>query len=286
MNTETVTWERLLPEEFLARQAKKSLVFLPLGICEPHGHIAPFGLDTLKAEYLCVQAAKQFGGIVAPTLGYQIHEAGYHAQWLEEVAGEVNPYMTAMPPDVMLRFFLYQLRAFANAGFDSVFVLSGHSGGNQHDLRLVADCFMKKVEIDVIVKSDPELVTGLYEGDHAGKYEISQLLYLYPELIQIGRLNNEKTHALGRFAQGEDASQANAELGKHIIEASLVNMGLLVENIGNPDKKIKRQKLNYLQTETIWNNVVQRRSEWITVKPKEGQPPVSETSQWKDYENC
>ncbi len=281
-----VKWEWLLPQEFLARQAEKSLVFLPMGICEPHGHIAPFGLDTLKAEYLCIEAAKRFGGVVAPTLGYQIHEAGYHAQWLEEVVGEVNPYMTAMPPELMLRFFLYQLRAFANAGFNSVFVLTGHSGGNQQDYRLVADCFMEMVQVDVIVKSDPELVTGKYEGDHAGSYEVSQLLYLHPELMAMERVHKEKTDTLGRFAQGEDASDANAELGKEIIEASLVAMGLLVENKGTAPSEFKKEKLTYQQTELIWEAIVDRKKEWITTKPKKGQAGVSKNSQWRNYENC
>jgi len=275
-----------LPAEFLARKEKRSLVFLPMGICEPHGHIAPFGLDTLKAEYLCVEAAKRFGGIVAPALGYQIHEAGYHAQWLEEVVGEVNPYMTAMPPDIMLRFFLYQLRAFANAGFNSVFVVTGHSGGNQQDYRLVANCFMDKVNVDVIVKSDPELVTGKYEGDHAGKYEISQLLYLHPELMAMDRLDKQNTDTLGRFAQGEDASEANAELGKQIIEASLKAIGSMVENIGIALSGSTEKKINYQQTELIWESIVHRRKEWVTIKPKMGQAGVSKNSQWKGYENC
>ena len=79
---ETVCWEELLPAEFEARLKAFPVVYLPLGLCEPHGHIAPFGLDTIKARYLCEQAARRFGGIVAPAMAYQIHETGYHAPWL------------------------------------------------------------------------------------------------------------------------------------------------------------------------------------------------------------
>jgi hypothetical protein len=49
--------------------------------------VAPFGLDTIKAVYLCEEASRRFGGVVAPTQGYQIHETGYHAPWLTEVMG-------------------------------------------------------------------------------------------------------------------------------------------------------------------------------------------------------
>jgi hypothetical protein len=33
------------------------------------------------------EASRRFGGVVAPTQGYQIHETGYHAPWLTEVMG-------------------------------------------------------------------------------------------------------------------------------------------------------------------------------------------------------
>ena len=39
-----VCWEELLPAELEARLAAFPVVYLPLGLCEPHGHIAPFGL--------------------------------------------------------------------------------------------------------------------------------------------------------------------------------------------------------------------------------------------------
>lgn len=284
MENKIVRWEQLLPKEFIRLQTEKSLVFLPLGICEPHGHISPFGLDTLKAEYLCEEAARRFGGIVAPTLGYQIHESGYHAPWLEEAVGEENPHMNAMPPDVMLRFFLYQLRSFVNAGFKNIFVLTGHSGGNQEDYRLVAECFMRSVPVDIVVKSDPELVTGIYEGDHAGKYEISQLLYIHPELMAMDRLQDPKTDALGRFAQGEDASEATEEFGKRVIEASIASMGNTIE--GMQQHKSAGHKIDYMETELIWKEILGRMSEWVTLKPRQGQVKVSKHSQWLPYEDC
>ncbi len=176
-----VRWEELLPDEFLKRQKDCPIVYLPMGLCEPHGHIAAFGLDTIKAEYICEAAASQYGGIVAPTQNYHIHETGYHAPWLEEVIGEANPHMASLPPDILLHLFLYQLRAFSNAGFKGVVVISGHSGGNQDDLRMVAATFMEFFPMKVEVRADPELVKGRFEGDHAGKYEISQLMFIRPE---------------------------------------------------------------------------------------------------------
>jgi hypothetical protein len=44
-------------------------------------------------------AAARYGGIVAPSQGYHIHESRPHAPWLEEVVGDVNPRLAALPPD-------------------------------------------------------------------------------------------------------------------------------------------------------------------------------------------
>ncbi|MCU0403678.1 MAG: creatininase family protein, partial [Chitinophagaceae bacterium] len=179
------------------------LVYLPLGICEPHGRIAVLGLDLIKAEWLCEEAAQRYGGIVAPALGYQIHESGYHAPWLADVVGNVNAMMTSMPPHVMLHFFLYQLRAFNNAGFKAAIVLSGHAGGNELDFRMAASCFMQYSTMKVKVFADPELVQGKFTGDHAGQYEISQLLYLQEEAVKTKE--DDDKNRLGRFALGSDA---------------------------------------------------------------------------------
>jgi creatinine amidohydrolase len=60
-------------------------------------------------------------------------------------------------------------------------VVTGHNGA-QADLRLAATEFMKIVPVPVTVQSDPELVAGTYPGDHAGRFELSQLMHCFPEL--------------------------------------------------------------------------------------------------------
>ena len=62
----------------------------------------------------------------------------------------------SVPPDVLLRMLLFQLRAFVNAGFRAVVVLTGHHG-NEADLRLVATEVMRTRPVRIITVSDPEL---------------------------------------------------------------------------------------------------------------------------------
>lgn len=258
-----VRWEELLPREFRARQHNLPLVYLPLGLCEPHGHVAAFGLDTIKADYLCEQAAHRFGGIVAPTQGYHVHESGYHRPWLASVVGDVNPHLGSVPPDVLLRMLMFQLRAFVNAGFRAVIGVTGHHA-NQPDLRLVAEEFMRDRPATVLVVSDPELAGPDYTGDHAGRYEISQLLHIRPDLVDLARVTDPAASPLGRFAQGPDAAQATAEYGRQILEHSLRRRGDLVAYCGPLASPIA--PLSIEDTERIWRRVRDRQDEWCTVR--------------------
>ena len=263
MKSETVAWEYLLPEEFERRLAACPVVWLPLGLCEPHGHIAPFGLDTIKARYLCDEGASRFGGIVAPTMAYQIHETGYHAPWLRDVMGEVNPRLAALPPHVVLETLLYQLRAFRNAGFAAAVVVSGHHGGNQEDLRRVACVFSAAYPFEVFACSDPELVEGYYQGDHAGFYEISQLLAIDPQLINLRRVDRVQSDPLGRFAQNPDAGEANAAAGRQMLDRALDRLGRVVADFSLAARASAPIPMEAMPP--LWAEIYAARAEWRTL---------------------
>jgi creatinine amidohydrolase len=258
---EPVRWAELKPEEFLRRLAERPVAYLPMGMVEPHGHAAAFGLDQIKAEYLCDEAAARFGGIVAPPQTYHIHETGFHGTWLEEVVGEVNPRLGGLPPDVVMRSLLFQLRVCVNAGFRAIMVVSGQNGA-QGDLRLVADAFMELVDVPVVIRSDPELVRDTFPGDHAGRYEISQLLHIRPDLVDMTRLDRVLTDPLGRFAQNPDAHEATAEYGEQVIETQIARIGELVDRagLGPADLPI----LTFDDVEPAWSAVEQQRPKWVS----------------------
>jgi creatinine amidohydrolase len=259
--SEPVRWAELKPEEFLRRLAERPLAYLPMGMVEPHGHAVAFGLDQIKAEYLCDQAAARFGGIVAPPQTYHIHETGFHGTWLEEVVGDVNPRLGGMPPDVVMRSLLFQLRVCVNAGFRAIMVVSGQNGA-QGDLRLVADEFMKLVDVPVIIRSDPELVRDTFPGDHAGRYEISQLLYIRPDLVDMTRLGRVATDPLGRFAQNPDAHEATPGYGEQIIETQIARIAELADEagLGAPDLPF----LTFDDVEPAWAAVERQRASWVS----------------------
>jgi creatinine amidohydrolase len=270
--TQIVRWAELMPREFLSRQGQVPLVYLPLGLCEPHGHAAAFGLDTLKAEWLCEEAARRFGGIVAPTQGYQIHETGYHAPWLTQAVGDVNPRLGSVPPDVLLRMLLFQLRAFVNAGFRGIVVVTGHHG-NQGDLRLVATEVMRSRPVRIMTVSDPELAHPTYAADHAGSFETSQLLHIRPDLVDLDRLGDIDSSPLGRFAQNPDAVNASAEHGRDILEHSLAQLERLI-TLHQPFPE-SVETLTIPATEEIWQRITARRAEWATLQESDPLPSAS-----------
>jgi creatinine amidohydrolase len=280
-----VRWAELKPDEFRARRDACPIVFLPIGLCEPHGHPSVLGLDLLKADYYCDEAARRFGGVVAPSQGYTIHECGFHAPWLAEAVGEENPLMAAIPPSVMLHLFLYQLRAFAHAGFRGVVAVSGHSGGSQGDLRDAAAVYSRATGLPVVVRSDPELVAGLYDGDHAGKYEFSQLMAIRPEWVDLSLLQRQHApNSGGRLALGLDAAEATAELGRSINESIVAAIGREVAGLR---EQISASALptrpDYPATESIWREVLATADQWRSHGPYPGQPPVPTESRWHRY---
>jgi Creatinine amidohydrolase len=154
-------------------------------------------------------------------MAYHIHETGYHAPWLKEVMGGINPRLGALPPHLVLETLLYQLREFYNAGFGGAVVISGHHGA-QNDLRMIGEAFSASFEFSAFVRTDPELVAGAHIGDHAGQYEISQLLAIRPDLVSLKRADRVGSDPLGRFAQNPTQSTPRQNRGARFLSSASV----------------------------------------------------------------
>lgn len=177
---------------------------------------------------------------------------GSSAVWLEKNIGETNPHMTSVPSYVFIYFFLYQLRAFYNAGFSSVVAISGHGGAHPQDLKLAADVFMKHVPMHVWTGTDFELAPD-YPGDHAGKYELSFMMYIRPDRVDFAlRGMEEQDGSGGIFALAESAMDASAEYGRRIAEHCIRKLSEIVTNQTiEADDPTSRRPLSYVEMERI-----------------------------------
>jgi creatinine amidohydrolase len=280
-----VRWAELRPDAFRERQDACPIVWLPVGLCEPHGHVAALGLDTHIADAFCDEGARRYGGIVAPTQGYHIHESGGHAAWLEEMVGEHSGYMAALPPWVFCYQFLYQLRAFANAGFKAALVITGHGGGNELDLQTWAAAFTARFGLPVRVMLETEVVPS-YPSDHAGKYELSALWHLRPEWVDMALLNRQhEPNSGGRLALGHNAGEASPEYGAAIVAEAMKNMQSVVEALkAEANQAHVAQPIPYDPVEKLYAELKQGMQNWVTMKPGVGQRAVPVGSRWKPYE--
>src|SRR5579864_7160933 len=102
-----VRWERMFPDELEAAFAACPVLYLPHGIC--------------------VRAAREYGGIVAPADYWHIHEIGGYAAWAAKAVGEVQrTWMSAMPPWQHFRNVLYHIRQADVLGFKATILFTGH----------------------------------------------------------------------------------------------------------------------------------------------------------------
>ena len=107
-----VRWERMFPDQLEAAFAETPVLYIPYGLCEPHGPQNTLGLDALKAHAICCRAARADGGIVAPPDYWHIHEVGHYAAWARREVGEVaRNWLTAVPPWIHFKNVCYHVRA-------------------------------------------------------------------------------------------------------------------------------------------------------------------------------
>jgi creatinine amidohydrolase len=189
--------------------------------------------------------------------------------------------------------YLYQLRSFHNAGFQHAVILSGHGGAHLHDLQKITKLFMERVNMRIWYGTDFELTRGTFAGDHAGKYEISALMHLRPDLVDMSKKRLESVPgAGGRLAVGPDAEEASAEYGEQIVLACEAALARIASELHQHTKPANADEdfvpLSIELIESIWQDIVKsaenRTEHWATLQPRDGQQPVSEHSRWKPHE--
>ncbi len=207
-----VRFEYLMPREVESAMAACPTLFLPLGTIEWHGQQNVVGLDAVKAHELCIRAARAGGGIVFPPL-------------YGGVGGLDEPHTFVMDPEVclesrLLRPWLDQLlREAARQGFKAVIVVTGHYGAAQQIAVREAAVRMSKV-LNIPILGTPEYFLALdeqYHGDHAAAFETSIMMHLFPDKVDLDRLEGSPPYqGIGGLDPKEHAS---AEMGKRFCDA-------------------------------------------------------------------
>ena len=191
-----VRWERMFPDELEAAFERCPVLYLPYGLCEPHGPQSALGCDGLRAHAICRRAATAHGGVVAPPHYWHIHESGGFGIWASRKVGEVaRPWLTAVPPWLFFKTICYHVRAADQLGFRAAVLYSGHGGPHAEDVARFVELIQPRIgaRLAFVVEGDdlkdPSSPFAYAEwADHAGKGETSQLWAVEPDAVDRSRL--------------------------------------------------------------------------------------------------
>ncbi len=217
-----VRLEFLHPKELEDAKAKCGTVFQPLGTIEWHGVHNVLGLDAVKAHALCLRAAQQGGGVVAPPL-------------FGGVGGLSEPHTFVMDPEddvfsELLRPWLEQLcREMARDGFRAIIILTGHYGAAQQIVVRETAVRMSRA-LNIPVLGTPEYWLALdvgYTGDHAAWGETSLMMHLFPDTVELARLDKPPYQGVG----GRDPKESSAEDGRKMTEAIVSRLARLARKM-------------------------------------------------------
>jgi creatinine amidohydrolase len=214
-----VHYEELKLDDIGAVIRERPIVYLAVGPMEAHGPHGPLGLDALKAHALCVRIAREYGGVAYPPLcvGQQACALSY--------AG--NVYVRPETARVLYRDLLVCLE---RTGFQVIVLMAGHYP-EAGLIKEVAVEFMVNGMTSVLALTEkeaaPEIMGG---GDHGGKWETSLMLALRPELVDMGRLNPDRSVTPPAML-GTDARDASAAEGERAAALIVRRVGGLVTHL-------------------------------------------------------
>jgi len=141
-----------------------------------------------------------------------------------------NYNFTAFDENTLASLYEQLVRNIVAAGFETIVLLTGHFPSKQmRMLRHVVESVILPAPLRILMLAEYELVKDIgYTGGHAGKWETSIMMYLFPDLVQLELLPVDKPFEEFECIRGIDPrGAASYEVGKEIVArlASVVEMG-------------------------------------------------------------
>jgi len=185
------------------------VVYVPFGCIEWHGRHLPLGNDALKAHGILVKCAEQYGGVVFP-------EVWFHS-------GFGRDHMVPVVSQLFERL--------KKTGFRVIIAVSGHNIPEQ--IEMLEDA-LAAVTADGKICGAALWEFSLSKGedsnsDHAAKWETSNMMFFYPELVRIEELGTGHISFDMKPPWGIDGLDprihASAQVGKKNIELASKAIG-------------------------------------------------------------
>ena len=222
-------YDRLRPVQIEVIQKENPIAYLPWGALEYHGSHNPTGLDTHKAQHMCVDLAKQVGGLVMPPISAA-------ANLIKSYPGVDFPKHSIEFSEKLIRLFCEEyFEQLAEQGFKIVVLLSGHAGEpHLQILRDVADEFNKKYAYNYFwsLAEFDILPDDLLVANHSALGETSLQLYYEPKTVDLECLPKDRAIQLEIDAvSGKDPRPSTAAHGEKIAKTFVKNASERLEKL-------------------------------------------------------
>ncbi len=204
-----VQMQFMRPGQLEAAARRFPVVYVPFGLIEWHGRHLPLGNDALKAHAILVKCAERFGGVVYPPVFFH---SGFNQEHLRPVLTDLFQRLKA-------------------TGFRVFIGVSGHNVQEQIDMinatlePVTADATAAGIGIWEISLSRCEES----DTDHAAKWETSNMMFFYPELVDMAALGTAPLAANMAPPDGigglDPREHASAEVGRRNAELAAEAIG-------------------------------------------------------------
>ena len=222
-------YDQMRPKQIEAIQEKTPIAYLPWGAIEYHGNHNPTGLDSIKAYNMCVDLAKENGGLILPVINMA-------ANLIKSYPGVNFPKHSIEFSEKLIRLICEEyFEQLVQQDFKIIILLSGHAGEpHQNILKTVAKEFNErypKIHFWAFAEFDI-LPDNLLVANHSALGETSLQLYYAPETVDMDALPKNRPITLEIDAvSGEDPRLATKELGGKIVKTYLKNSSIIIEGL-------------------------------------------------------
>ncbi|WP_164545748.1 creatininase family protein [Paenibacillus albus] len=193
------------------------------GTLEWHGRHNPLGVDSLKAEQLCLAAAKQTGGVVMPAIHFAADaywDGGFGIGYgMDATAGYALPgSFYSIDTRLFAAVLENACRNYLSRGFRLVVLISGHNPPIQQNV-IDEVCYRCKRDDGgepvcfsmyyMLMESDDPLRAS----DHAAAIETSMMLHLFGDRVNMAAnaghdcehlgVGGERPYSAATAAEGE-----------------------------------------------------------------------------------
>ncbi|MDH7799163.1 MULTISPECIES: creatininase family protein [unclassified Beijerinckia] len=188
-----LTWPDIA--EYLERQ---SVVMVPVGATEQHGHHTPLLVDTAWASDVSEAVAKQEGVLVTPPMhfGWSPHHLAY-------------PGGITLRPETLTQVCVDIGESLISHGFKKIIFVNGNRVANlppmqiaMAKLRFKTGAYVAIIDTHLIARKEvcEAAGNGRDASHHAGNVETSFMLHAHPELVRVDKIMTLPDHPLADFA--------------------------------------------------------------------------------------